>query len=158
MFQSNRFTWSYRAVKFFTFYYTYCDAILARWQFQTVSTHPASATTASNMRSKWIYNISTVTLSNRHDDVGYCASYSELFAHLCIVNEISIFESCCPDVWMDVPFYDVLWRKRFMMCSRTVPCGEPCCAYLNDVLCLCCRESHFISVRKYSLVKVRRLR
>ena len=41
-----------------TFYYTYFDEILVRWQFQTVSTRAASATTASNMRTKWIYNLS----------------------------------------------------------------------------------------------------
>ena len=82
----------------------------------------------------------------------------DLFAHLCIVNEILICENwrtygflfsfmtfCDVDV-----LSGVLKLLPFGSCQRC----ELCCMYLNDLFCLC----NLISVRKYSLVKVRRLR
>ena len=47
-----------------------CDAILAQWHFQTVLTRAAIAITVSNLRTKWIYNLSTV--SDRHGNGREC--------------------------------------------------------------------------------------
>ena len=128
-----------------------CHLLLIRWSEKYLNNHSVFFT---------LNSVLLICCCRQHTNLhlGCCVSCPDLFSDLCIVNEISICENCRLSWWMFsfMTFCDVdvlshvLKFLPFGTCQRC----ELCCAYLNDLFCLC----NLTSVKKYSLVKVRRLR